>query len=179
MAVEVDRRRFVFLPEHEYDPLTISPAPALPPPPPPWFHNPIHDLESTWWVALWTLYHLRNLMDGASLFTEQQQRGDIWIVSRSYLDLCAVLPKEILGLLEGWRLFMRQQYQELEKQVVNNSHFSFDYDPVFEGALKCIKAIINALSVPQDPSPGLERSPNTSDTPPRKRQRVKHNQDST
>ena len=116
-------------------------------------------------------------MEDASLFPRRGQRVPIWTAALFFRRRRSILSTNIPGLMEEWRLFFRQQYQELEKQIMDNSYLSFDHGFVFEGILKYIKAIIDSLSVRQDPSPNLERSPNISDTP-RKRQKVKHNQDS-
>ena len=151
MAVEAHAGRFLFRSRHKKNLLAILSA-KVPVPQPqrvPWFHNPIHDLESTWWIALWTFYHLQNGMDSPSLFPRPDQRLEIWTASDSFRDLCGTLPPRILDLSEGWLTFTQEQYQELEKQDMNDSHFSFDYGPVFDGVLACIEAIINALSAPQ------------------------------
>ena len=61
MAVEVESQRYLFLPDPE-DPQSDTSRPdvrtLLPKlPPPPFVANPLHDLESAWWIVIWILFH--------------------------------------------------------------------------------------------------------------------------
>ncbi|PVF91348.1 hypothetical protein CPB86DRAFT_745741 [Serendipita vermifera] len=68
MSVEVDLRDnfFLFVPQEPIKFPLIQPSTPpekperIPPPVPEWFHNPIHDMESIWWIAIWsTLFFTR------------------------------------------------------------------------------------------------------------------------
>ncbi|CAG8764785.1 10701_t:CDS:2, partial [Acaulospora colombiana] len=54
MSLEVERARYMFIPEPKYD---LDKEYCPPPTPPPWFRNPLHDVESIWWILVWATLH--------------------------------------------------------------------------------------------------------------------------
>jgi hypothetical protein len=175
MAVEVNAREFIFLPFPERDPLSkLSKASATRLPSNlkavPWFHNPIHDMESAWWIALWAF---RDFEDGLSpsLFTESSLRRGILTSAGSFLTHCSALPTPVIDYLEDWLLFMRSEYTKLEKLVSDHSYGSFDYDYVFKFVIQFIEAIIEVLE-PDSTTPGTEELDNSAEAFPNKRRKA-------
>jgi len=124
-------------------------------PPVPWFHNPIHDLESAWWIAVWAFCYLKHWVSD-SVFTDNAQRAPIIFLPGNFENECTGLPIAILEPLDQWLTFMRDKYTELGKRVLAGTHVSFNYDEVFAGVIGYIEEIIDALSEMQDPTDDTE-----------------------
>jgi hypothetical protein len=132
----VDARRFYFLPENLEAP---TPRPV------PWFHNPIHDMESAWWIAVWAFCYLKQWVSD-SLFTNYRLRAPTLFRPSTFYDECTGLPVALQKPLIQWLAFMRDKYMELGKQVLAGTHLSFNYDEVFIRVIGYIEEIIDALS---------------------------------
>jgi hypothetical protein len=138
----VSAREFYFLPEDLKAPTT----PSIP-----WFHNPIHDMESAWWIVVWTFCQLKHWVKD-SLFTDHTLRAPTVFAPMTFRNKCTGLPAAILEPLIQWLTFMRDKYKELGKQISDGTHLSFDYDEVFIRVIGYIEEITEALSKMQDPT---------------------------
>ena len=142
MAVEVNAQRFYFLPHK--DP-TAPTFPSVP-----WFHNPIHDVESAWWIVVWALCHHKRWVKDA-LFTNRTQRLSVILVPGVFHYECTGIPAAILKPLDKRLNFMRAKYTELGGLVLDGTHSSFNYDEVFGPMIGYIEEIIDALWKMRDP----------------------------
>jgi hypothetical protein len=138
----VHARKFYFAGRRNSKAITLPPVP--------WFHNPIHDLESAWWIAVWAFCYLEHWVSD-SVFTDNTQRAPIILLPGNFENECTGLPIAILEPLDQWLTFMREKYTELGKRVLAGTHLSFNYDEVFNGVIGFIEEIIDALSKIQDP----------------------------
>lgn len=110
----------------------------------PWFHNPIHDAESAWWIALWAYRHLDDTIH--CLFRDQGERTAIVGFEAMFEERCSALPGSVLTPLDEWLSSIREQYQELEVQIPKGSHDLFDYNDVFDTTIEFVEEILKALS---------------------------------
>ncbi|KIM22535.1 hypothetical protein M408DRAFT_28662, partial [Serendipita vermifera MAFF 305830] len=161
MACEVDARDFLFLPDTSDDTVV------------PWFHNPIHDIESIWWIAVWDYRHVNATM--RSLFRDLAGRSNFVHSPSFFLRKCPEIPTNVRHSLHAWLVSIRSQYTELESLVPKQSHRTFDYNSVFEAAIRFIEAILKeqAFTFPAE----AERPAGFTDGLPPKRQKVQKQDD--
>jgi hypothetical protein len=84
---------------------------------PKWFHHPIHDVESIWWIALWTLHFLQASPDEQrkALFPDSGtgSHSHIWAYPGLYMRLCGHLPTTIQVLFHKWLQSIDTQHRSL------------------------------------------------------------------
>ncbi|KIM22538.1 hypothetical protein M408DRAFT_28665 [Serendipita vermifera MAFF 305830] len=131
MAVEVNLRVFLFLPD-------VDLPPAVP-----WFHNPIHDTESAWWIALWAYRHADDMM--GTLFRGQGTRTGALTTPGMFRRNNSALPDHARHSLNDWLQSIQNQYKELGGLLLKQPHPFFDYNSVFNNAIKFIEGIVTAL----------------------------------
>jgi hypothetical protein len=141
----VDAREFCFLPENPADPGAPVSAPVT------WFRNPIHDMESAWWIVFWAFCYLEHWVPD-SLFTNHDLRLLTLLHPSTLHNKCIELPVALQKPLIQWPVFMREKYMELGKQILAGTHHSFNYDEVFVRVIGYIEEIIVALSKIKDPT---------------------------
>jgi hypothetical protein len=177
MAVEVNARTFSFLPPRGRTTLLVGgtkvsrllPIPTIVP----WFHNPLHDIESAWWIAVWTFCR-RNCRANPSLFRNNAVRLTAITVEGNFRYECSWIPEPVLDILEIWLTFVRDKYTQLGKLVWDGSHLSFKYEEVFDTVIMFIEAIIDVIL--SDSTLGSEEPANSAEGFPNKRRKTKHSE---
>ena len=118
-----------------------------------WTHNPIHDVESIWWISLWILYNI----PGATLSKDDLRlRTKLFKAAEPIERTKAFSGKGIGNIqpkkcpipakhLEDWRLALIHFYEEQQLDLNNGSHESFDYDKVLIDAIARVEMIQQAL----------------------------------
>jgi hypothetical protein len=117
---------------------------------PKWFHHPIHDVESIWWIALWTFYFLQDspVEQRQALFPHAGtgSRSEIWLADASYSALCSHPPESIQVLLYDWLQSIKAEHTSLQAGFdMNKSYESFDYNKACEVSIGFLQNIRRVL----------------------------------
>jgi hypothetical protein len=114
-----------------------------------WFHHPIYEAESLWWIALWTFYYLQDSLveERRILFPESGlgYRTDIWYSGAEYDQICTRPPETIQDILYAWLSSIRKAHTDLQARFEDASYQSFDYYEVMEASFNFIEDIQIAL----------------------------------
>lgn len=125
---------------------------------PVWFHNYIHDIESLWWVALWSLCFFT--VESADLTPNAKQAFDLLFplgaTSRSamtnhstFADRSRYFPhfnRRLATPMELWRRSIVNFYKEYEKEYPILKSFSDEYlREMHKNASERIEAVLVAL----------------------------------
>ena len=148
MAVEVDQQKYLFPPAPSLPPSPSSDsssADSLPQDPKirPGFHyNPLHDLESLWWNAVWFILNReidadadgtfsRDLQERTAhrisamkLFCEQKERWNAFYDRHGFphrLRCLHPVLKDISKILNEMQWSLRREYVRVEQSVVDMS----------------------------------------------------------
>jgi hypothetical protein len=117
---------------------------------PNWFHHPIHDVESIWWIALRTFYYLQasSIEERRALFPDSGigSRTGIWLSLSSYDYLCTRPPGIIQDLLYDWLLSINKEHTSMQAGFDENATYrSFDYNNACEASITFLTNIRHAL----------------------------------
>jgi hypothetical protein len=142
MAVEVLSLEYLFQPDC-LDPYDLG-----------WSHNPLHDVESTWWITVWILYNLTEIefsdedkSHRAKLFSTADPKAREAFFRR-YITGSGFrqkLPATISAILARWRMALINFYKEQQLDLEHGSHILFNYDEVITDAIGRIDDIRGAL----------------------------------
>ena len=122
-----------------------------------WSHNPLHDVESTWWITVWILYYLTEIeldeddkRHRAKLFSiaSPQDRVDFFCHYATGSGFLDKLPVAVSDILADWRMALIDFYEEQQQDLEHRSHELFDYDKAVMDAIGRIDGIRNALIDP-------------------------------
>jgi hypothetical protein len=117
---------------------------------PDWFHHPIHDVESIWWIALWSFYFLQVSSDKQKqdLFPESGIgfRPEIWRSEESYGRLCTQPPAIIQDLLFNWLTSIKTEHESLQAGFDKDATYRlFDYNKACAASVEFLQDIQIAL----------------------------------
>jgi hypothetical protein len=119
-----------------------------------WSHNPLHDVESTWWITVWILYYLTKIdfddddkRHRAMLFStaNRQEREIFFCRYTTGLGFREKLPETIRVILANWRMTLIDFYEEQQLDLEHGSHELFDYNKAIVDAIGRIEGIRSAL----------------------------------
>jgi len=128
MAVEVRESRYLFYPPASEDPSRRILSPFR--------HNCLHDLESTWWIALWTTYvfapsapseqdviYFHQLFPPLHVQGLRTSIGHLIIQGSELLDIRPEQNKPIFDAVYRWRYRLYTAYSNLEKNEIHEGKF--------------------------------------------------------
>jgi hypothetical protein len=108
-----------------------------------WLHNPLHDYESAWWVAVWFVFHCKP--EGVSDTVMEEARGMVYQNRTSTFAVgrikqaCELLPAVLQPLgevLVEMRNILANAYRSFE-ETFDGSKMS----AVFKGLRPCLKRL--------------------------------------
>ena len=117
-----------------------------------WSRNPLHDVESTWWITVWILYYFTEIEFGEQSCFPLLTSGSATIFSPLQHQI------GISGKTTGkdqacWRMALLDFYTEQQLDLKHRGHELFGYDKVITDASGRIGDIRSALINPPVEAP--------------------------
>ncbi|CAE6450012.1 unnamed protein product [Rhizoctonia solani] len=139
----------------------ISPPPI--PPLPPFWHNPLHDMESIWWLCIWMMFYLvpaessvrEHFANYCGLFKDPSPGTKYNFISRQdvYRSLTTHLPKSFGSIMEVWSELLNCHYsmcyEKHDASGTRNNSICVDSTTVkgsYEDGQKSIEKLANEAS---------------------------------
>lgn len=147
MSVEAARQRYVFTP--------VVGAPRKVPRPT-WKHNPLHDLDSVWWISVWAVLSFKGEQvqrisadekHFRDLFTDFLDRKFVSRNPAHFYEMELSYNQSIWAILKDWRVELSMLFWKYEGDIHQGIESDHHYAPAYELTIEHIEKILNLGNV--------------------------------